>query len=117
MSNKQIHRIYEQTEPPAALRHSEDGFVLHGSRIMTVVHLHHSAHREPPDAEHVSCDQWGRPMFRFTVEYPHLTTPSGRGRIWTAVIWAYDEEDAEARLAAIRNSGRLAGQVLETGSW
>lgn len=56
-------------------------------------------------------------MFRFTVEYPHLTTQSGRERVWTATVWAYDQDDAEARLDAIRNAGRLAGQVLETGPW
>lgn len=72
---------------------------------------------QAPEAEHVSCDQWGRPMFRFIVEYPHLTTPSGRDRVWSATIWAYDQEDAEARLDAIRSSGRLSGQVLETGPW
>ncbi|MGK9170128.1 hypothetical protein KXR53_27690 [Inquilinus limosus] len=83
---------------------------------MTVVRLQ-PADRRPPDAAHVSCDQWGRPMFRFAVEYPHLTTPSGRERVWTATIWAYDPEDAEARLDAIRRGGRLVGQVLETGSW
>jgi hypothetical protein len=73
--------------------------------------------RQRPEPEHVSCDQWGRPMFRFTVEYPHLATQAGGERVWTATIWAYDEDDAEARLDAIRGSGRLAGQVIETGSW
>ncbi len=56
-------------------------------------------------------------MFRFTVEYPHLSTQAGGERVWTATIWAYDEADAEARLDAIRGAGRLAGQVIETGSW
>ena len=79
---------------------------------MTVIRLpdHHS-----PDAEHVSCDQWGRPMFRFIVEYPHLTTPSGRERVWSATVWAYDAQDAEARLDAIRRAGHVEGQVLEAG--
>ena len=81
---------------------------------MTVIHL---PDRQPPAAEHVSCDQWGRPMFRFTVEYPHLATPSGRERVWTATVWAYDQQDAEARLDAIRRAGRLAGPVLEAGPW
>ncbi|WP_152613436.1 hypothetical protein [Inquilinus limosus] len=81
---------------------------------MTVIRL---PDRQRPEPEHVSCDQWGRPMFRFVVEYPHLRTQSGMERVWTATIWAYDQEDAEARLDAIRASGRLAGQVLETGAW
>jgi hypothetical protein len=83
---------------------------------MTVVRLH-LADRQRPEAEHVSCDQWGRPMFRFVIEYPHLATPSGRDRTWTATIWAYDAQDAEARLEAVRRNGRLAGQVVEAGSW
>jgi hypothetical protein len=81
---------------------------------MTVIRL---PDRQPPEAEHVSCDQWRRPMFRFTVEYPHLTTPLGRERIWTATVWAYDEQDAEARLDAIRRAGHVEGQVLEAGPW
>lgn len=83
---------------------------------MTVVRLHF-ADRQDPEAEHVSRDRCGRPMFRFVLEYPHLTASSGRDRTWTATIWAYDAQDAEARLEAIRRGGRLAGQVVETGSW
>lgn len=81
---------------------------------MTVLRL---PDRQCPEPEHVSCDQWGRPMFRFAVEYPHMATPTGGVRVWTATIWAYDQEDAEARLDAVRNAGQLAGQVLETGNW
>jgi hypothetical protein len=81
---------------------------------MTVLRL---PDRQHPETEHVSSDQWGRPMYRFVVEYPHLQTQSGQDRVWSVTIWAYDQEDAEARLDAIRGAGRLAGQVLETGNW
>lgn len=81
---------------------------------MTVLRL---PDRQRPEREHVSCDQWGQPMYRFVVEYPHLETQSGLRRVWTATIWAFDQEDAEARLDAIRGSGRVAGQILETGNW
>jgi hypothetical protein len=66
---------------------------------------------QPLDPEYRSCDQWGRPMFHFSIEYRHLS------KLWTASIWAYDEGDAEARLAAIRTGGTVAGQDIEAGAW
>jgi hypothetical protein len=75
---------------------------------VTVVRLPLS---QPLAAEYQSCDQWGRPMFHFSIEYRHL------GKQWTASIWAYDEDDAEARFAAIRTGGAVAGQDIEAGDW
>ncbi|KGM36171.1 hypothetical protein [Inquilinus limosus] len=68
--------------------------------------------QDQPAVEHVSQDQWGRPMYRFAISYDHLPN-----RTWTADIWAYNQADAEARLEAIRNNGVIAGQALEEGAW
>lgn len=85
---------------------------------MTVIDIkQYRAAQERPDLDHVSQDQWGRDIFRFAVEYPHLAKQSGENRTWTATIWAYSFQDAEDRLEAIRQHGVVAGQVMEVGDW
>lgn len=61
--------------------------------------------REQPDPEHVQRDQFGRPMFRFALAYEM------NGRTWGTDVWAYSFEDAERRVAAMRVSLSVAGQV------
>jgi len=61
--------------------------------------------REQPDPEHVQRDQFGRPMYRFALAYEM------DGRTWGADVWAYSFEDAERRVAAMRDSLSVAGQV------
>lgn len=63
------------------------------------------AEREQPDAEHVRRDQYGRPMHRFALSY------NMDGKAWCAEVWAYSFDDAEHRVAAMRESLSVAGQV------
>lgn len=63
------------------------------------------AARERPDAEHVRQDQFGRPMYRFALTYEM------DGSRWGTGLWAYSFEDAERRVAAMRDSLSVAGQV------
>jgi hypothetical protein len=62
--------------------------------------------RDAPDSEHIRRDDFGRPMYRFTCSYDMC---DGR---WCLDLWAYNREDADARMNAIRRSGRVDGQVL-----
>ena len=41
----------------------------------------------------------------------------GSGAGLDRTLWAYDQQDAEARLDAIRRAGHVEGQVLEAGTW
>lgn len=66
--------------------------------------------RTGPDPEHVQYDRFMRAMYRFSVSFD---MPGGS--VWSFDIWAYDSADAEARLAAIRQNGRIDGQVYERG--
>jgi len=73
---------------------------------MSVINLDLArADRQRPDAEHVQRDQFGRPMYRFALAYEM------DGRTWGADVWAYSFEDAERRVAAMRVSLSVAGQV------
>lgn len=62
--------------------------------------------REAPDAECVTNDGFGRPMYQFGVEYEL------DGSEWTMSIWAYSLEDAQRRVAAIRDTATVYGQIF-----
>lgn len=62
--------------------------------------------RAAPDPEHVRQDDIGRPLYRFLCSYD-----LGRDR-YGFEIWAYDQADAAAKLAAIRASAVLDGQLF-----
>lgn len=66
--------------------------------------------RSGPDVEHRTTDQWGRPMFNFAVDFEH------GGSEWSVYLWAYDFEDAQSRVDALRATATLAGQIYEGGS-
>lgn len=66
--------------------------------------------REQPDPKFVSDDQWGRPMYKFSASY-ECAGMTGTGR-WSFHFWAYDAEDAERRLAAIKENGVIDGQIF-----
>lgn len=66
--------------------------------------------RDGPDAEHMTTDQWGRPMFNFAVDFEF------GGSEWSVYLWAYDLEDAQARVTSLRSTATLVGQVYESGS-
>lgn len=73
---------------------------------MSVIDLNQArVARERPDTEHVKQDQFGRPMYRFALAYQM------DGKEWGAEVWAYSFDDAERRVAAMRGSLSVAGQV------
>lgn len=61
--------------------------------------------REAPDPEFVQTDDYGRKLYAFAVSY------TLGGREHTHHIWAYGWPDAEARVAAMRESLVVDGQV------
>lgn len=63
------------------------------------------AARDLPDAEFRTTDEFGRPMFTFLLEFTF------DGSAVSASIWAYDLDDAEARVAAARETLMLVGQI------
>jgi hypothetical protein len=62
--------------------------------------------REQPDAEFVRSDEFGRPLYTFGVEYRM------DDRTYSFHLIAYDWEDAERRVAAIREDGKVFGQIM-----
>ncbi|MFN8682757.1 hypothetical protein ACDP63_16685 [Paracoccus sp. P2] len=63
-----------------------------------------------PDSNCIVRDSEGRPMLLFAIDWHH------DGRRWTVQIAAYDWEDAEARVASMRASLEVSGQVVAQGS-
>ena len=61
--------------------------------------------RERPDADHVMVDDFGREMFEFLCSYEM------DGEEWSSRVWAYSADDAERRIAAMRESLRCDGQI------
>lgn len=61
--------------------------------------------RDGPDEQFVTTDQHGRKMFAFCFEYQM------ESRVFTVSLFAYDFEDAEKRLVAMRETLSLAGQI------
>ena len=68
------------------------------------------AAREQPDADCVRHDEYGRPLYLFSYEFGHAD-----GKIYSFNFWAYDLGDAEAKLASIKSSARIVGQIYATG--
>jgi hypothetical protein len=65
------------------------------------------AARERPDAEFVAKDDFGRPLYTFGYSFDHSD-----GKTYGFRFVAYDFEDAEAKLASIRGTARLDGQIF-----
>jgi len=63
--------------------------------------------RAAPDPEFVCQDNYGRPMYLFLLAYEMGEKAYG------AEVWAYDEADAEARVAAMKASLKVDGQLFE----
>lgn len=61
--------------------------------------------RTGPDAEFVTCDDFGRKLYCFSLEYEM------DGAEYGAHIWAYDMDDAMRRVDAMRQSLRYEGQI------
>ena len=63
--------------------------------------------RAAPDPEFVRKDEYGRELFCFLLSYEQ----DGRG--YSTDLWAYDEADARAKVAAMRSSLVFDGQLFE----
>jgi hypothetical protein len=63
--------------------------------------------RSEPASEFVHQDDYGRKMYVFLIDYEM------DGKTFGSQIWAYDDADAEQRLAAIRSSAVIAGKLYE----
>jgi len=61
--------------------------------------------RTKPDAEFVRKDDFGRELFCFLLEYEMA------GDDWVTEVWAYSMDDAKSRVAAMRESLVLCGQM------
>ncbi|WP_454855623.1 hypothetical protein [Rhizobium binxianense] len=74
---------------------------------MTVIKFPRSWREESsPEAEFRTVDRLGRHMFCFLADYEL------DGRVFGISYWAYDIGDAERRLAHMRNSLTLRGQIF-----
>jgi extradiol dioxygenase family protein len=61
--------------------------------------------REQPDPEFISQDEYGRKVYTFCVEYDF------EGHQFSFHLQAYSWEDAEAKVAALRQSAKVYGQM------
>ena len=61
--------------------------------------------RQQPDAEFRMVDDFGRPMFQFLLDYKYDNAS------WSLHLWAYSEEDAKGRVAAMRDGLTYMGQI------
>jgi hypothetical protein len=64
------------------------------------------ARRDDPDPEFLATDQWGRTMYTFALSYQLGEKTFGVN------VLAYDFDDAEARVGAMRASLQLDGKVI-----
>lgn len=61
---------------------------------------------ERPDASCISKDPWGREMYLYSITYRMDEAD------WGAQIWAYSEEDAQKRVAAMQDNLVYNGQIF-----
>ena len=62
--------------------------------------------RAEPDPEFIRHDDYGRPLYTFLLNYEM------NGGRWQTQVWAYDQADAEARVAAMRESLTVLGKAF-----
>jgi hypothetical protein len=62
--------------------------------------------RDRPDPEHVRCDDFGREMYEFGLNYEF------DGDSWTVSLWAYDADDAHSRVSAMKRTLTCFGQIF-----
>ncbi|NTH49296.1 hypothetical protein G6K98_32195 [Agrobacterium rhizogenes] len=74
---------------------------------MTVIKFSKAWREEgKPEIEFRTIDDSGRYMYRFLAEYEF------DGRTFSMSFWAYDMEDASRRIARMRGSLNLQGQIF-----
>lgn len=61
---------------------------------------------EKPDPEFIRKDEYGRPLYCFVLSFDMADRQYGTD------LWAYDMADAEAKVAAMRESLRVDGQMF-----
>lgn len=61
--------------------------------------------RDNPDRAFVSTDADERRLYRFALQYEM------NGKSWATEVWAYSLKDAEDRVAAMRRSLTMCGQL------
>ncbi|OWO94985.1 hypothetical protein B5E41_11330 [Rhizobium esperanzae] len=71
---------------------------------MNVVSFPRQRH-DDPDRAFVSTDADERRLYRFALQYEM------DGKSWATDIWAYSSNDAEDRVAAMRRSLTMCGQL------
>lgn len=67
--------------------------------------------REQPDSDCVRRDDYGRPLYLFGLQYDMPSPEAVAGGTWGIDLWAYSRVDAHARVAAMRETLTLVGQV------
>lgn len=73
---------------------------------MNVISFNRSRNgHDDPDGAFVTTGIDGRQLYRFALQYEM------DGKTWATDIWAYSSEDAEDRVAAMRGSLTLCGQL------
>ncbi|MFS8057139.1 hypothetical protein QD357_30720 [Rhizobium sp. BR 317] len=93
----------QQTAPSWVWSNGLDGT---GVSVMTVIKFSKAWREESnPEAEFRIVDDFGQHMFRFLAEYEF------DGRIFSISFWAHDITDAERRVACMRGSLNLQGQI------
>ena len=65
--------------------------------------------REQPDPEFIRKDGFGRPLYCFGLSYEM------DGSSWVTELWASDFDDAGRRVAAMRESLAVFGQIYSQG--
>jgi hypothetical protein len=62
---------------------------------------------EKPEEDCIKHDEYGRPLYLFAYEFDHAD-----GKTYSFDFWAYDIMDAEGKLASIKYSAKIAGQIF-----
>lgn len=75
--------------------------------MMDVINLDAERNRrQQPDEQFRKTDDFGRPMFCFLLSYDY------QDGSFSTEVWAYSEEDAQARVEAMRASLRYDGKLF-----
>lgn len=68
--------------------------------------------QDKPDPGFTCTDEDGRIMGLFAIDFLVNDPETGDEREFSVSVWAYDREDAERRLDCLKQTGRLAGQIM-----
>tara|TARA_R110000868_G_scaffold15379_1_gene70224 strand:+ start:111 stop:374 length:264 start_codon:yes stop_codon:yes gene_type:complete len=81
--------------------------MYYGECILASIHNlnEERSRRDGPDPEHVFLDDHGQKWYKFVVDYEDVD------RTYSFIIWAHDMEDAQRRLALIKDNSEITGQI------